>query len=464
MEQRSVVVVGAGPAGMRAVETLVEAGLRPVLIDEGDRTGGQIHRRQPAHFTRSYETLYGSEAAKAASLHACFEALRDRIDYRPKTLAWALADGVLHTVTGEDCRRIAHDGLILATGATDRLLPLPGWTLPGAYSLGAAQIALKAQGCAIGRRSVFVGTGPLLYLLAYQYLKAGAAPLAVLDTSSPGTRLRGLPLMTSRPGQILKGIRYIAALRRAGVTLASGIEPEAVIGTAETGVAGFRYRLDGAAREVACDAVGMGYHLRPETQLADLAGCRFSFEPAIRQWMPDVDADGRSSVERVYLAGDGARLLGGDGAEVSGRLAALALLADRGLPVSRSDLSKLRAEHDRHHRFARGLAAAFPWPKHLVPGLPDETIVCRCEAITAGALREAAVALDAPEVNRAKAFSRVGMGRCQGRYCGQASQEIVAAARGVGIEAVGRLRGQAPVKPLPLAATQGIVLDETGHA
>ena len=174
------VVVGAGPAGARAAERLVASGLRPIVVDEGRRGGGQIYRRQPDGFRRPPEELYGFEAGKAAALHRDFDALAGRIDYRPDTLAWHVYDGAVHLARDGRSEAVRWDALILATGATDRLMPVPGWTRPGVFSLGGAQIALKAQACAIGERCVFLGTGPLLYLVAYQYAKAGARVQAVL--------------------------------------------------------------------------------------------------------------------------------------------------------------------------------------------------------------------------------------------------------------------------------------------
>lgn len=455
MADPRVIVVGAGPAGIRAAEVLAEAGLRPVVIDEGARGGGQIYRRQPENFGRSHEELYGTEAGKARAVHAAFDALREKAELWPETLAWAVRDGRLHVQRGGRTFALPYDALVLATGATDRLLPLPGWTMPGCYSLGAAQIALKAQGCAIGEKAVFAGTGPLLYLVAWQYMKAGNPPVAVLDTSARGHQVRALPLLMARPGTLLKGMKLVSELKRGGVGVLRGIRPLEVEGDAR-GVTGFRY-ADASGREafLPCTAVGMGYHLRAESQLADLAGCAFAFNPLLRQWLPQADAMGRSSVAGVYLAGDGVRILGADGAEASGRLAALAVLEDRGDRRFGGRIAPLRRELERHIRFARGIATAFPWPYPLAAELPDETLVCRCEAITAGELRASVSGLGAPEVNRAKAFSRVGMGRCQGRFCGLASQEIVAAACRAPVEAAGRLRGQAPVKPLPVTIVRG---------
>jgi NADPH-dependent 2,4-dienoyl-CoA reductase/sulfur reductase-like enzyme len=447
-----VIVVGAGPAGVRAAARLVAGGQRPIVLDEADRSGGQIYRRQPAHFTRPPEALYGSEAGKATALHAAFDALRPSIDYRPNTLAWGLYGGALLSLTDNAVARVPYRALILASGATDRIMPLPGWTVPGVFSLGGAQIALKAQACAIGARPVFLGTGPLLYLVAYQYKRAGVAVQAVLDTSRLSHRIKALGSLLTRPGVLAQGLRYTAWLLRAGVEIHTGVTPLAVDG--EERVSGVRIRLHGGREQYfACDAVGLGYGLRSETQLADLAGCQFAFDPVARQWLPEIDADGRSTTPYVYLAGDGAMIRGADAAELSGRLAACAALRDLGEAVTEAELDGLRRQLAPMSRFRRGLEQAFPWPARLAAGLPDATVVCRCEAITAGDLRHAATTLEAPEVNRAKALSRVGMGSCQGRMCGLAAAEIVAAARGVDLAEVGRLRGQAPLKPLPISVT-----------
>jgi NADPH-dependent 2,4-dienoyl-CoA reductase/sulfur reductase-like enzyme len=449
---RQVIVVGAGPAGVRAAETLVAAGLRPIVVDESTRDGGQIYRRQPAAFRRPYEQLYGTEATKAKALHRSFDALRERIDYRPETLAWNVAGGRLYVANGSRTERLYYDALIVCPGATDRVIPVAGWHYAGTYTLGGAQVALKSQACAIGRRTVFFGTGPLLYLVAAQYVAAGANVAAVLDTSPWSLRIGAATKLLANVPVLAKGARLTLALRSAGVTMRSGVEPVAIDGAPDTGVGAFRWRdARGRERRIECDAVALGYHLRPETQLADLAKCRFRFDDATRQWLPEVDVDGRSTTPGVYLAGDGTRVLGADAAEHGGELVALAALADLGVQVDAARVARLRSEVARYARFAAGLMQAFPWPAGQARRVADETIVCRCEAVTAGELRRVVVEAGAREANRAKAFSRVGMGRCQGRYCGHAAAEIIAAAAGTDVAAVGRLRSQAPVKPIPIS-------------
>lgn len=451
MADPQLVVIGAGPAGVRAAEAIVKAGLRPIVIDEGRRDGGQIYRRQPEGFRRPASELYGTEAGRAEDLHETFDRLKPQIDYRPGHAAWNIADGEVHTVADGVAEAVPFDALIIASGATDRLMPVKGWQMAGVYSLGAAQIALKHQACAIGSAVVFMGTGPLLQLVALQYEKAGANVVALLDTTPFSAQARALPKLAARPGTLVKGLQLVAGLRLSGLPIHRGVTPMEIHGGPDHGVSGVTVRLaSGAVKQFACDAIGLGYHLRPETQLADLAGCPFTFDEATRQFWPEVDQDGRSGAQGVYLAGDGARTQGADGAEITGELAALSALADLGRTASQARIRELRAQRLTMERFRIGVTEAYPWPHHLAAALPDDVVVCRCEGVTVGELREVALAKGADEVNRAKAFSRVGMGRCQGRYCGHAAAEIVAAATGLPLREIGRLRGQAPVKPLML--------------
>lgn len=450
MDDRNPVIIGAGPAGIRAAAILAAAGLAPIVLDEAPRAGGQIYRRPPLGFTRPYQALYGFEAGKARRLHDEFDALADDIDYRPDTLVWDLRHGVLHSLSGGRSRELPYRDLILATGARDRIIPFPGWTLPGIYTLGGAQIALKYQGCAIGRRVVFLGTGPLLYLVAYQYAKAGADVAAVLDTAPFAAKRAALSGLLRGGTTFAKGLWYVAALRARGIVLANGISPVRAEGDAA--VSALIYRdATGTERRVDCDAIGFGFGLSSETQLADLAEIPFFYDTLQRQFLPERDITGRTPVRGVYLAGDGSGIAGADAAELSGERAALALLEDRGHTVAKPHLAALERGLRRIGRFRVALEAAFPFPADLAAAMQDETILCRCEGVTAGAFRQDARGLAAEEINRAKAFSRCGMGRCQGRVCGPAAGIVLAAALNLPPERIGRLRGQPPVKPIPMA-------------
>ena len=460
----AAVIVGAGPAGIRAAQTLLAHGVVPVVVDEAAKAGGQIYRRQPDGFARSAQDLYGSEAGRATALHNTFDGLQAQIDYRPNTLVWN-AQGytldVLHTPS-RTADTLRWREVIVATGATDRVLPIPGWTLPGVYTLGGAQVALKYQGCAIGDAVVFAGTGPLLYLVAYQYAKAGGKVLAVLDTAPAAQRLKAAPGMLAQPAVAAKGMYLVSWLMFNDVPMHHGVKLLRAEGDSTVQAVVWQ-DAQGAEQRTACSALGLGYALRPETQLADLLGCEFDFAPLHRCYVPRLDESRRSSVPGVYVAGDGAGIMGADAAELSGELAALALLQDRGIKIDTQRATAARQKLSKIERFRFALETAFPFPDDWAASAPNELIVCRCENISAGDIRNTAAANANGDINRIKALCRVGMGRCQGRMCGVAATELIAHTLQVPVASVGRIRGQAPIKPLPLDMTVAAHAQEAAH-
>lgn len=446
-----IVIIGAGPAGIAAAEVLCARGYRPILIDEGQRAGGQGYRQPSAGLRLDMPRLMGSEAGKYDALHARFGRIQGRIDYRPRTLVWAIDGATLHLVCDGRVDVVEADTLLLATGAMDRVAPLPGWTLPGVFTLGGAQVALKDQGCLIGHRVAFLGSSPLMLLAAQQYREMGGEVVVVADTTPWGAKAAALPQMLRAPRTLLRGLGYMAGALRAGTPLLHGVTPLAIEGDGH--VEGVRLReASGRERRFACDAVALGHGLKPETQLADLAGAAFGYDDDFRLFLPKTDGFGRSR-RGLYLAGDGATIGGADAAEASGALAAHAILTDLGVAQDVGAIRPLARKVARLRGFQRGLARAFAWPVAQIRAKPDDTVLCRCENVTIGAVRQVmGQALGPVEVNRVKAMTRCGMGRCQGRVCGPALQEIVAGLAGQDGAAAGRLRGQAPVKPIALSA------------
>ena len=303
----------------------------------------------------------------------------------PGTLVWNVFGKHLDTLGPGGHGGLDFDRLVIASGAMDRVLPFPGWTLPGVFTLGGAQIALKAQGVAIGRRVAFVGAGPLLPLVAHQYVKAGAEVVAVLDLTPFAAKLKQAPGLLAEAGTLAKGLWYMLRNVAAGLTIRSDVRAFGVEGEGRVRSLWWRDAA-GAEHRVACDAVGASFGLRSETQLADLAGCAFAFDPVLRQWLPQRDAAGRSSVPGVYLAGDGAGIGGADVAELQGERAALAVLEDLGRSADASRVATLDRKLARQARFRRALENAYPYPAHLLSDVADGEIVCRCEGITAGDL------------------------------------------------------------------------------
>lgn len=446
-----VIVVGAGPAGIRAAEVLCDSGINPTIIDEGKQPGGQAHRAIAPELGIDIDALLGSEAEKYRGLHSAFERLRSKLDYRSRTTAWGVFDNQLYVQGPGGTDAIPYDALVLAIGATDRVLPIPGWTRPGVFTLGGAQVLLKDQGCLIGRRVVLCGSSPLLYLAALQYRQMGGEVAAVLDTSSLRDKALAFKDLSASLPTLRRGLGYMASLRASGVPIKLGVRLLSFDG--DSAVTGVTYADgSGTPRQIDCDAVAFGFGLRAETQLTELAGGKLAFDPVFRQWLPATDDDGRCG-RGLYVAGDGAMIGGADAAELSGELAAYALLDDLGRKNgARPDITRKRRTLSRLRRFQRGLARAFAWPAGEVARLSDDTMLCRCEAVSVGDLRRV-MAADLPpqEVNRVKALTRCGMGRCQGRFCGLAAGEIAAAALARPIGDIGYMRAQAPVKPLSIA-------------
>lgn len=449
-----MVIVGAGPAGVRAAQTLLRHGVRPVVIDEAVLPGGQIYRQGPSGRADERQR-YGFDYKRARSVHAAGAELAQNADYRPRTSVWNAGQGQLDVLCDNNVDSVPYTHLLLATGATDRVLPFTGWELPGVFTLGAAQISLKSQHCLLGPRIIFAGTGPLLYLVAYQYARAGGQVQAVLDSAPFSAQLRAAPALLNAPSTFVKGLYYLGWLHARGIPVHHNAHVTAALGT--TRVTGVRANLEGSYTEIASDALAIGQGLRPETQLADLLDCAFDFDLSQRAWLPKRDVDGRSSTPGVYLAGDGAGISGAVLAEIAGERAALAMLIDSGVPVRKSRIDRLTRQQAALARFRRGLEHAFPLTAKSAD-CADSVMVCRCEGISASTLRSVAQQYDIDDLNRLKALTRIGMGLCQGRMCHTGAAELLAQCRNMPLSHIGRLRVQAPIKPLNLAVLGKTVL------
>ena len=448
----NVVIIGSGPAGMAAAKTLVAKGIHPIVIDENDRSGGQIYRQQPSNFTRTKKQLYGFDAKEAEQTLSEWQTIANQLTYLPNHLVWNAVGKTLYLFNQNKpgYREIEWDSLIVANGATDRILPFKGWTLPGIYTLGAAQIALKNQGCLIGQSVVLAGNGPLLYLLAWQYLKAGANIKAILDYSGFMDQCKATTKLLHAPKVVYKGLYFLAELKRAGVKIVYNARLDSAAGDEKvTGIFWHKQGQPHASEYLECDSVAFGYGLRSETQIPDLLGCQFHYHPEYRDWLPVLDNQ-QTSVPDLYLAGDGCGIAGVYAAKLSGEKAANQILQKLNLPVSTHDINNIDKQLSHFTTFSYGLTQAFPFPTTWAQEVPDETVICRCENVTAGDIRTMVRDRNCQEMNQLKAHCRSGMGRCQGRVCGTAIRELLAYETRQSSDAVGRIRAQSPLKPIPI--------------
>ena len=448
-------IVGAGPAGMAAATLAAELGLDTLLLDEQEGPGGQIYRAvERARASSSAASPLGMDYLVGQPLAT---ALRTSgAQYRPATTVWHIdPDGTLSLATDGVSDTVTARRILLETGAIERPVPIPGWTLPGVMTVGAAQILLKTANLVPDGRAVLAGQGPLLYLAALQLARAGAPPLALLETT-PHENYRAAARQFGGlwPGRhaVLKGLGLMLGVRRASIPVRRGVRGLRALGRTRLE----RVVWDGG--EIAAEHLFLHEGVIPNTQISLALPLVHDWDDAQLCWQPRVDEWGCASLPAIAIAGDGAGIAGAEAAVFSGRLAALDAAAALGrLDEAERDrrAGPLRAALARERAIRPFLDALYqPGPSVLAPA-EDDTIACRCEEVTVGRIRRA-VRLGAPGPNQLKAFTRCGMGPCQGRICGPIVSAVIAEARGVPIAQVGTYRPRAPYKPITVGALAGI--------
>ena len=438
-------IIGAGPAGMAAAVEARALGLSVLLVDEQPAPGGQIFRAvEAAHTDPALGADYAAGHALAQSFRHC------GVSYRPGTTLWHLnpEDGVLSLTPGGPAQ--AHR-VLLATGAQERPVPIPGWTLPGVLTAGAAQIMLKTTGAVPRGRTVLAGQGPLLWLLAAQLKRTGAPPALIVETTPKGRWRAALRAggWLAGSAQLAKGLGLLLACRGIPVVrAATGLRAEGQ---------GRVQRLAWAGGSTECDTLLLHEGVIPATHIPLALGLEHDWNAAQFCWRPTTTPFGASSHPRIAVAGDGAGIGGWQAAVASGQLAALdaahrlGRLTAEGLAQRAAPLLAMRAQALALRPFLDALYA--PGPAVLAPP-EDATLACRCEEVTAGQVR-AAARLGATGPNQTKAFLRAGMGACQGRMCGPTVCGLVAETQTVPLASIAPLRPRAPYKPLTVGQMAG---------
>jgi NADPH-dependent 2,4-dienoyl-CoA reductase/sulfur reductase-like enzyme len=447
-----LIVIGGGPAGMAAAATAGALGMKVALLDEQHRPGGQIYRNIGIADT-SVKTLLGADYTAGEPLLKQFNDAA--VDYRPGALVWDIdRERNVTILAGAQAERLSASHLLIATGALERPSPVPGWTLPGVMNAGAAQIALKSGPSVPEGKVVLAGTGPLLLLVACQLLAAGVDVAALVETAPRGNRiaaLRALPRALVAPAPLLKGARMLAQLRRSRVSWYRHATNLAIDG--DTHAKALRFDAGGTHHTVAADMVLLHHGVVPNTQLTRLLRIEHRWDDAQLAWHPLRDAWGASPLAGIWIAGDGTGIEGARAAQAAGTLAALGIARAAGR-IAEADRDRRANAWWRilaRERAARPLLDALFRPPDWI-GVPrDDTLVCRCEEVTAGRIREMA-RMGCAGPNQTKFFSRCGMGPCQGRLCGLTVTQILADELHISPHAVGAYHARAPIKPIPLHA------------
>jgi NADPH-dependent 2,4-dienoyl-CoA reductase/sulfur reductase-like enzyme len=464
----SLVVLGAGPAGLAASVTAADAGCDVTVLDSGRAPGGQYLRQRvtgppdaPVAAPPHVRSRRAAALLARAQRHPRVTFVRERTVWHAAAPGAADPAGplVLHTTDGEHTQELPAAALVVATGAHERVMPFPGWDLPGVLTAGAAQALLKGEGVLAGRRVLVAGTGPFLLAVAADLARGGAHVLAVVEEAATRGWARHVPAVAANAGKLAEGATYAAALRRLGVPVVT----RAAVTRAEPDGDGLLVTVDrrdraagpGRTEHHRVDALCVGHGFTPSPEVAVSLGCAVAPSDGRGGIAVRVDAYQRTTVPGVLAAGEvtgvgGAELSVSEGV-VAGYAAAVALgvLPERELERRTAAARRRRA---RERAFARALAAVYaPDDAAWIAGLDDDTVVCRCEEVTLGALREGVVHLGADDVRSVKLVTRAGMGLCQARVCGEPVARLLERLTGLPVDRAA-FAGRPVAVPVPLGA------------
>ena len=453
-------IIGAGPAGLAAAKAGTDAGLEVLILDDQPAAGGQIYRALDTADRRRLEVL-GPDYAHGRGLIAALD--RPGLRHLGEATVWEVTREreIYFTREGKSACVTARR-ILLATGAMERPMPFPGWTLPGVMTAGAGQVLLKSSGLVPAEAVVLAGSGPLLLLLAQQYLRAGGKIAAIVETTPRANLARALPHL---PGALRanaylrKGFALLREIRRHGVPHFRAARNLAARG--EAAVERLTFETGGTSHEIPCSLLLIHNGVVPNVQITRALGLPHDWDGLQRCWRPRRGDWGETEIDGLSVAGDGGGIGGALAAQHQGAIAGLH--AARELGTITAEACRSGAEPERralaYHLAVRPFLDALyaPAPDFLSPA--DDTIVCRCEEVTAGSIRSY-VKLGCLGPNQTKSFGRPGMGPCQGRFCGLTVSEIIAEARSVPIQEIGYYRIRPPIKPVTLGELAALQLPD----
>lgn len=447
-----LIIVGAGPAGMAAARKTTKGGLSVVVLDQQALPGGQIWRSATRNARSPIVKILGTEYRRGIGQTEAF--LTSKAIYIPDAQVSRIDQGwSVEYVKNGEIRTIRGRFLLLATGAQERPVPFSGWTLPGVMTVGAAQILLKTAGQLPQGPVIVAGSGPLPLLYLQQMRMAGATAVAYLDTTPPGVvgrAMRELAGAMRNPGQVLKGLAWLPQFN--GISHVRNVKRMAARGsdrldsvTVET--------VKGETLQFAAKTLLVHEGLVPNHQLAVSAGAQLAWDDRQLAFRLDRDDWMIAGPDGLFIAGDSGRIGGAVNAEIEGEIAAIGILLQSGVLSAKeatAEAVQLRKAHSKQMAFRQFLDGIYL--PNISRSRPDDTtILCRCEELSTGDLRHAAIQGGCKGPNQLKVFTRAGMGPCQGRQCGYPVHELVKSIAGLPADDVGLYNPRPPFVPLTLA-------------
>lgn len=450
-------VVGAGPAGIMAAYTAAEAGVNVTIIDDNPLPGGQYYRQSPSEFKFANANDAFSGRTDAASIYKKLDHPKIRMIYN--TQVWGVFDErTLALADQEKSYLIQSDRIILATGAYDRPMAFPGWTLPGVYGAGATLRMIKTQWLLPGKRVLLAGLGPLQLALANALVKQGVKVVCIAEATDPFTKMNQLPKFWGHWDRIGEAIGYMWSLQMHKAPLwfnhviveATGKDQVQSAKIARLNQQGMV--IPGTERKFDVDAICLGYGLLPSFQLAAALGCKLRFDDYLNWQVPVHDNFMETSQAGIFVAGDVTDIAGAKSAAVQGKIAGLAAAHQLGfIDQTRCDkaLAPLYSELHRLDRLTSALHEIYAFRPVLNHLAKDDTLLCRCEEITYKQVKEA-LAEGATDLHQVKLATRAGMGYCQSRFCSVLIAPIIAEATGKPLSEVQPFTVRPPIHPIPL--------------
>ena len=453
-----LLIIGAGPAGLSAAIAAAKAGVSVIVLDERPQSGGQYFKP----LAPSHHTAKPSDAQFAQGKIHTESALALGVRIFQDTTVWG-ADAPNEVVAFVNGAEVIFrpSKLILATGAYERPVPFANWTLPGVMTTGAAQTLVRSYKVSPGMRVVIAGNGPLNLQLAVEMLRAGVKVVALIESAQAPSLSQWKSMFQawkSSPDLMLQGLNYLKELRLNGVQVQWAHAIEKVIGEDTLRKVHFApvnsqglLNLDKRV-EVEADTLCLGYGFIPSTEMARALGCDHTFvDQQLGYLQTDTSFEGRTSIRDVFAVGDGSAIGGARVAMARGRLAGLSVAADLNKDPASADLALSQRSLSQSLEFQKALWQIFKAPPPLLSQIPDEAIACRCEEITVGQLR-ASIAQGFDSLATLKRMTRLGMGRCQGRYCACTASKLIQEVTGRTPVVEQFFAPRLPLKPVPVGS------------
>lgn len=458
--RHDIIIVGGGPAGLSAAITAAELGLKTLVLDEQPSPGGQLYRNIERVASATVKEL-GPDYAHGLALVDRFR--KSGADYQDGAVVWNIEhDGTVSYSQRGRSSQIRAERVVVAIGATERPVPFAGWTLPGVMGAGAIDANFKSSGSVPAGPVVLCGSGPLLLLVIGHLSSLGVEIGAVLDTTPPGNTLSALSFLSGalrRCDYLLKGVGMLLQIRKSKIPYYKNVTAYKAHGG--SCVEEVSFTVKGKEHRLATNMLLVHEGVVSRCDFSMLLGLKHLWEPVQRYWYPQTDRYGATKSESIYVAGDGAFVHGGVPAAVKGSLAVYDIAVKLGKrPQSENSDVIPRLQKELSAELApRPFVDALYRPRKNLFAVDDDTVVCRCEEVTAGDIRQA-VREGCSEPNEIKALTRCGMGPCQGRMCGSALAEITAGEQGLDTELLQPLNIRAPVRNLPLMELSEVELLE----